>query len=365
MRQWFIDWDAESWGSTDEFDDAPFSPDDRAAVCEPPSGAAVSFLVSYLPSFSSLSTMFINIFRVFLLVAWWPFRITWKTLEILCHIIDALYDLIRFSLQRIRKLFVVLIFGMFFSVFLAPNFVYSIHSGNDYRDESLDLPESYVRVLAVMVSYFWTGLITMIAYIVQAVSRRLSSNFSAFFIEFHNYPLLEDLSFRVFSVEEEVRESMRSACRVVRRVLDSGASTNLIANLLPGDKLMGEKTIRLALGKFGSSTTTLFNDVYSSGVDEELISMGKFCYAGGKVDWHEERCSIFAPDTSGNLQFWFDLEIEKFCPVLTEQQALAIRRFQRTFSQKDNYLLKKTATISDPILTSVFICMNIHRLLSI
>ena len=355
MRQWFIDWDAESWGSTDEFDDAPFSPDDRAAVCEPPSGAAVSFLVSYLPSFSSLSTMFINIFRVFLLVAWWPFRITWKTLEILCHIIDALYDLIRFSLQRIRKLFVVLIFGMFFSVFLAPNFVYSIHSGNDYRDESLDLPDSYVRIFAVMVSYFWTGLITMIAYIVQAVSRRLSSNFSAFFIEFHNYPLLEDLSFRVFSVEEEVRESMRSACRVVRRVLDSGASTNLIANLLPGDKLMGEKTIRLALGKFESSTTTLFNDVYSSGVDEELISMGKFCYAGGKVDWHEERCSIFAPDTSGNLQFWFDLEIEKFCPVLTEQQALAIRRFQRTFSQKDNYLLKKTATVSDPIPTSVLI----------
>ena len=135
MRQWFIDWDAESWGSTDEFDDAtPKHKTDPAAVAfdfgcrreatpkhkTDPAAVAFDFgcrLVSYLPSFSSLSTMFINIFRVFLLVAWWPFRITWKTLEILCHIIDALYDLIRFSLQRIRKLFVVLIFGMFFSVF--------------------------------------------------------------------------------------------------------------------------------------------------------------------------------------------------------------------------------------------------------
>ena len=104
MRQWFIDWDAESWGSTDEFDDAPFSSDDRAAVCEPPPAtpehktdpaavafafgcrreatpkhktdpAAVAFafgcrLVSYLPSFSSLLSIFINIFRVFFFVAW-------------------------------------------------------------------------------------------------------------------------------------------------------------------------------------------------------------------------------------------------------------------------------------------------------
>ena len=90
-------------------------------------------------------------------------------------------------------------------------------------------------------------------------------------LESHNYPLLEELSFNDFLVEEEFRESMRNACRVVRRVFDSGASTGL--------------------GKFGSSTTTLFNDVYSSSVDEELISMGKFCYAGGestgtKIDAH-------------------------------------------------------------------------------
>ena len=69
-QQWFIDWDAESWGSTDEFDDALSSSDDRAAVCEPPFGAAVSFLGSYLPSFSSLLSIFINIFRVFFFVAW-------------------------------------------------------------------------------------------------------------------------------------------------------------------------------------------------------------------------------------------------------------------------------------------------------
>ena len=67
-----------------------------------------------------------------------------------------------------------------FQCFLAPNLVYSIHSGNDYLNESLALPDAYVRIFTMMVSHLWTGLITVLAYIVRAVSRRLASNVSAF-----------------------------------------------------------------------------------------------------------------------------------------------------------------------------------------
>ena len=122
-----------------------------------------------------------------------------------------------------------------------------------------------------------------------------------------------------------------------RRVLDSGATTNLVKNLLPNDWLVASQKMCLALGQTKEAAISFWGDVI--GGDQELISMGKFVHFGGRVLWDSPKvCELYIPGESSTWEKLFDVSIEKYCPLLTSEQALSIRQFIRAAESKESYI---------------------------
>ena len=62
-----------------------------------------------------------------------------------------------------------------------------------------------------------------------------------YYIDTPSFEFLDNFSFHVLSVEDGINEAILRVSRVVRRVFDSGAPTNPVSSLLPGDETRGEK----------------------------------------------------------------------------------------------------------------------------
>ena len=115
-----------------------------------------------------------------------------------------------------------------------------------------------------------------------------------------------------------------------RIIFDSGATTHLVRVLLHGDEPRTKKDVGLAFGQKAHANISNHGDVQQDDLNEELISMGKFCKAGGHVDWDRE-CRVSCAD------FQFSLEVERNCPLLSQEQALQIRHFIRRSEVTDAY----------------------------
>ena len=66
----------------------------------------------------------------------------------------------------------------------------------------------------------------------------------------------------------------------VNRILDSGATTNLLSGLNHGEWVTGTRQVSGALGSGSTEQLTNFGNILNTTVHDELFSMGKFV-AGG------------------------------------------------------------------------------------
>ena len=78
---------------------------------------------------------------------------------------------------------------------------------------------------------------------------------------------------------------------MLKAILDSGATTNLVRRCLFGDtRLTAGLDVDLALGAVGQGSLTKITaeitaEIVVPSVDQQLLSMGKVVEAGGKVHW--------------------------------------------------------------------------------
>ena len=112
---------------------------------------------------------------------------------------------------------------------------------------------------------------------------------------------------------------------MLKAILDSGATTNLVRRCLFGDTILAAGLdVDLALGAVGQgSLTKITAEIVVPPVDQQLLSMGKVVEAGGKVHWTDPKEVLL--DLGGKQ---LTLPVEDSCPLLSEEITEMIREFQ-------------------------------------
>ena len=195
---------------------------------------------------------------------------------------------------------------------------------------SLSTHESRARLLTQLLQTLFLYMRYFVEHMIQHyIFELFGPTFASFFTP-------SDISneFRLFFELSEI-SFLRCSSESITRVFDSGATTNLIRELLPGDFIKQQRNVGLAFGQSGMGDISSFGDVCKESLSEELICMGKFCAVEGDVHWRGPRCRLSVPDQQGNYQFYADLEIKKNCPLLTSEQSLFVRNFIRQREQAD------------------------------
>ena len=122
--------------------------------------------------------------------------------------------------------------------------------------------------------------------------------------------------------------------RELRIIFDSGASTNLIFDTLPGDPVVGPKDLNLAAGEKSTGHITVSGEVLmpiavKKKCSEQLISMGRYSWRCGKVVMWGGTCQIFICNKDGSQTLLYTLPLVNNCPMMTDKQAQHVRELQR------------------------------------
>ena len=120
-------------------------------------------------------------------------------------------------------------------------------------------------------------------------------------------------------------------------IFDSGASTNLVFDVLPNDFILGPRQLNLAAGMTSTGQVTesgevvLPEEVVKSGkCKEELVSMGRYSSLCGKVVMEDDHCDIYTRNALGDQELLYRIPLERNCPILTPEQSQHLRVLQRS-----------------------------------
>ena len=165
-------------------------------------------------------------------------------------------------------------------------------------------------------------------------------------------------AFRTMNIIEEFFQSRVGDLRII---FDSGASTNLIFNVLPRDNVVGKRDLNLAAGEKSSGDITLSGEILvpkdiQKKCTEQLISMGRYSWRCGPVIMDGDKCDLFLRNKDGSLTLLYSLPVVNNCPVMTSAQAQHVRELQRaamdwsTFSQTQEAVVEDDYSPSLPLL---------------
>ena len=306
----------------------------------------------------------LKVLQLLLSIAFCIFLIVKLTLKFLFRTNSALYDTFRELFFSFYKLIIVTLCLCFFMSVSSPRMALRILTRCDFEDTCerithLSLESAYVELSEDLLGRAFVLLISVLAAVLDFVYRRIISQYPGFIADLLMKAIFNSLQnsfltalsglaftneqqFHLFDLDEtsflttvELR-FIKPVKKVLRRIFDSGATTNLVTTIFPGDYIQSTSKVKLALGLSSEgSITAIKRDVVVPDLEEELYCVGSFCEGGGRVEMENRDCTLYERDAAGELILLAKLDIERHCPVLSEETAMKIRSIQRRVLNDD------------------------------
>ena len=124
----------------------------------------------------------------------------------------------------------------------------------------------------------------------------------------------------------------------VKRILDSGATTNLVSQLDEGETVVGTRSVNGALDSGTTQQLTSRGNILNASVQDELFSMGKFVAGGGQVLWNTRGgCQLF-DQLDDQVKLLCKADVVRYCPHLTAEDAAKVKQVQNRLHKAGEFI---------------------------